>query len=258
MAVTTEATITVAIAEFHAAVRAVLPHADKPRLGDPDLALARVRLIAAKDELLLVATNARTSAMAAIEISEDSRRERFAVDDGEFTVDVHPKILRDLQAGVTAQKDEGELVGDCEITVRVGGGPGGVDPGTIAVRDVGGLWVGAETTRPLLPFASSFPDVRSALARAMGECAGTFKALVADGGDLAAFRSAAAAYGQPLQAEPVGEAQQRGWLVWCGPDFIGSLMGEHAEDSMARREANRRAHLARLGLVSSVPELVGF
>jgi hypothetical protein len=251
--ITTDARITVPIAGLHAAVRAVIPHADRPKLGDPELALARVRVIADKNEVLLAATNGRTSALAAVDILEDSRREVFAVDDGPFVVDVHPKILRDLKTGVTAQKVDGDLMGDAEIVLSVP--HPGDEPGTIALRDVSGLWIGSETIRPLLPLAADYPDVVKILRDALANAEGTYKPLVVDGPDLAVFRDAAAAYGEPLEVEPVGEPEQRGWLVFCGDDFAGSIVGRHTEDSMSRRNRARAIHMDRLGLVGVQAEV---
>ena len=52
MATTSECTLQVGIADLLAAIRAVIPHADKPKLGDDALTLARVRFSAGADELL--------------------------------------------------------------------------------------------------------------------------------------------------------------------------------------------------------------
>jgi hypothetical protein len=245
--VTTGCEIEVSIAGLHAAVKAVLPHCEKPKLSDDLAVLARIRLIAAKDELMVAATNGRTSALAAVEIIEDDRRERFAIDDGPLILDIHPKMLRAISAGLTAQKDEGELVGEARLTIT---GPTAEGmPGKLTALDVGGLWIGSETTRPLLPLADGFPDVVGFLSKALGAADGTYKPLVADGMDVVAFQAAASAYGRELQVEPVGTAGQRGWIVMCGPDFAGSIEGRHGDDdSLKRRDTYRRRHMERLGL----------
>ena len=257
MTVTIDCHFDVSIADLHTAIRAVLPHAEKPRLGDEVHALARVRLTATANELLLAATNGRTAALAAVGILDgsDSRAERFSADDGEFIVDVHPAKLRDLRDGVTAQKDEGELVGEAELTFT-GPSADGQSPGTVAARDVGGLWIGSLTERPLLPLASDYPDIRGALRDALRLAEGTYKPLVADGVDLDAFRAAARAYGRPLSVEPVGTAEQRGWLVLCGPSFAGSIQGQHDADSLAKRDRYRQVHLERFGLVTALEKAV--
>jgi hypothetical protein len=245
--VTTECEIEVQIAALLNAVKAALPHAEKPRLGEDVSPLARVRLVAARDELLVAATNGRTSALAAVAILDDSRVERFAADDGVFSVDLHPKMLRGIAAGLTAAKDDGEPVGEARMTFTGPGSDG--TPGKVTALDVGGLWIGSETTRPLLPLAEGFPDVVGLLSRALGAAEGSYKPLVTEGPDLAAFTAAARAYGQPLQVEPVGQPGQRGWIVLCGPDFAGSLTGGHGDDdSLRRRDTWRHRHLERLGL----------
>lgn len=247
MTVTTGCEIEVSIAALHAAVKAVLPHCEKPKLSDDLAVLARIRLVAAKDELLVAATNGRTSALAAVEIIEDDRRERFAVDDGPLVMDIHPKMIRAISAGLTAQKDEGDLVGEARLTITGPTAEG--TPGKLAALDIGGLWIGSETTRPLLPLADGFPDVVGLLSQALGAAEGTYKPLVSEGADLVAFAAATAAYGHPLQVEPVGQAGQRGWIVLCGPDFAGSVMGLHGDDdSLKRRDGWRRKHMERLGL----------
>jgi len=250
--VTTELEIEVPIAAFHNAVRAVLPHADRPKLGsDPtDQPLARVRLVAAATELHLMATNGRTSALAAVPIVDgsDSRGIRFAVEDGPYVADIHPKMLRQLRDGVTAAKVEGELTGDARLFFTAPT-PDGDGAGRITASDVGGLWVGSETTRTLLPLVDRFPDIAGLLSQALGAAEGTYKPMVVDGLDLGAFQAASRAYDAPLHAEPVGSADQRGWIVLCGTDFAGSISGgHHDDDSLKRRSRWRMKHMARLGL----------
>lgn len=250
MTVTTTLELDVPIAAFHNAVKAVLPHADRPKLGaDPgDQPLARVRLVAAATELHLMASNGRTAALAAVPIVDgtDSRGIRFSADDGPYMVDLHPKMLRQLRDGVTAQKVDGDLTGNAGLRFLP---PGPGDGGKVTVVDVDGLWEGSETTRTLLPLSERFPDIAGVLANALGRAEGTYKPLVADGPDLAAFQAATRAYGEPLQAEPVGTADQRGWIVLCGPDFAGSISsGHNDDDSLKRRDRHRRKHLARFGL----------
>ncbi len=78
------------------------------------------------------------------------------------------------------------------------------------------------------------------------------KPLVANGGALALFRHAATAYDRPLQFEATGPATSRGFVVWCGPDFVGHVSSAHNDDnSLGRRDAERRKHLERLGLTAT-------
>jgi len=169
MTVTTDLEVEVSIGALHAAVRAVLPHADKPKLGEnPATGLARVRIVATATELHLIATNGRTSALAAIPIVEgtDSRQIRFSADDGVYVADIHPKNLRLLRDGVTPARIDGELHGEARLTFAGVGTDG--TPGRLTAADSGGLWDGAETTRPLLPPADAYPDVAGLLSKALG------------------------------------------------------------------------------------------
>lgn len=254
MTVTTECTLDVPISALRKAIRSVLPHADKPKLGDTELGLARVRVIAAATELQFAATNGRTAAMACVTIVDgsDSRAMRFDADDGVFTVDVHPKNLRGLRDGLTPAMVDGEPIGDARITIT--GTTSDGQPGTLTFEDVGGFWPGSVTTRTLLPHAEAFPDVPGMIRDALTLAEGTYKPLITDVLDLAAFAAAAKAYEEPLQAEPVGRAEQRGWLILCGRDFAGTLPGGHNDDSLKRREGQKRTHLERHGLLA--PDLV--
>lgn len=254
MTVTTSLEVEVSISAWHAAVKAVLPHAERPKLGaDPaDQPLARVRIVAAATELHLLATNGTTSALAAVPIIDgsDSRGIRFEVDDGPFIADVHPKALRALRDGVTPEKIDGEMHGVARLEF---GEPGADNAGTLTAVDSTGLWSGSETMRLLLPLAEKFPDVAGMLSKALGAAEGTYKPLVAPGVDLAAFTAASKAYEAPLQIEPVGSAGQRGWIVLCGAMFAGSVEGgHHDDDSLKRRDAWRRRHLERLGLAGKL------
>jgi hypothetical protein len=202
--------------------------------------------VAAATELHLMATNGRTSALAAVGIIEgsDSRGIRFSPDDGPYIVDIHPKSLRIIRDGLTPEKIDGEMHGVARLEFS-----GGEEDGRITAVDSTGLWPGSEVTRKLLPLSEQFPDVAGMLSKALGAAEGTYKPLVADGPDLAMFNAASKAYDAPLHAEPVGSADQRGWIVLCGPAFAGSISsGHNDDDSLKRRDRWRRTHMARLGL----------
>jgi hypothetical protein len=252
--VTTDLELEVLIAALHAAVRAVLPHAERPKLGaDPgDQPLARVRIVAAASELHLMATNGRTSALAAVGIIEgsDSRGIRFSPDDGPYVADIHPKSLRLIRDGLTPEKTDGEMSGVARLAFT---GPADDHDGKLTAIDSTGLWPGSEVTRKLLPLSEQFPDVAGALSKALGAAEGTYKPLVADGPDLTLFTAASKAYDAALQVEPVGSADQRGWIVLCGPAFAGTIAGgHHDDDSMKRRDRWRRTHMERLGLATTL------
>ena len=243
MAVTLECTLTVSLRQLRAAVKAVVPHCEPTKTGDEISQLARVRLTAGKNELLVSATNTKTTARAAVEIDEDSRDERFAADDGVFSVDVAPGILRTALAAfkVGAAKADGE---DSYAEVVL-------TPAHIAITDVDALLPGLSMVIPALDLVDGFPDIAGILQRAFGSASGSpqAKPLIADKGPLALFQHAAGAYGRPLTFEATGTAESRGFAVWCGPQFAGLLSSEDPSgESLGRRDAERHTHLKRLGL----------
>lgn len=241
MAVTTSCTLVVGIADLRAAITSVVVHASPVRLGDDDLATSRVRILAEKDELILVATNGTTSALAATRILEDSRPERFAADDGTFAVDIHPAKIRDIARQIKPTKDEDDS-GACEVILT------DLD---ITTRDASGLWPGTSLTVPLLGFSGdNFPDVRAMVGRALAEASGTFKPLCVPHHTVSLFDVAGKAYDADVVVEPTGTAEQRGFVVLVGDRFIGTVSSRHGDgDSLGRRDRERTTHLTRLGLV---------
>ena len=246
MTTTAECTIDVPLVRLRSAIAAVVVHAEPTKTGDEVSALSRVRIIAGASELFVVATNLTTSALAALTIVEDSRAERFGADDGEFGVDISPGLIRDLFSTLRPRKadvDASDQLARLHFTDEY-----------LTATDVSGLWPGSQTRKPLLPFPSDYPDVVDALAVALGGAgeAQAAKPLVANGGALALFRHAATAYDRPLQFEATGPATSRGFVVWCGPDFVGHVSSAHNDDnSLGRRDAERRKHLERLGLTAT-------
>lgn len=242
MATTPECTFRVPLVDFRRAVASVRPHADRTKSGDDLTAYGRVRLIAGAEELLLVATNGTTAAMAAVEIIEgsDSRAERFAADDGAFTLDMAPVLLGDIRDGLRMQRGdviESDQVAELTFT-----------DGAIAARDVSGLWPDSQTIRPVLPFSTQYPNVRKMIAEAMAITMQALKPLSA-GPEEELFDEARKQYARPLRKEPIGPAGMRGFIVLCGPRFIGLVSSGHDDgDSLARVEAERMRHLERLGL----------
>lgn len=232
-----QCTLTVAIPALRQALLAVVAHAAPIRLGDTDLKLSRVRLIAGKNELLLAATCETTTALAAIRIDEDSRTIRFAADDGAFVVDLHPAKARDIARQIKPTKDD-EQPGTCELHITTS---------TITATDVSGLWPDTALTVPLLATDADFPDVPAQLGRAIAAASGQFKPLVTPG--MPAFDVAVREYDLPLMVEPTGTAESRGFLVMCGPDFLGTVSSRHNDDGNAsRRDKAKHAHMARLGV----------
>lgn len=247
----TECTIRVGVALLRSALKAVLPHADKPKLGDDDLALARVRLIAGRDELLVVATNestdGATSAQAAVPIDADSRQTRFAPWDGPFVVDLHPTMVRDLLRVLSPLKpdrDTGDTApsatGWCDVLLTLE---------RVRVTDVSGLWPGRRAVVPVLAHRVEYPDVPGIIARALQHASGVHKPFVARAGVQGRFEAAGDAYDAELEWMPSGSAESSAFVVTCGDYFAGVAASNHAGgNSLKARDRRRMRHLERAGL----------
>lgn len=251
--VDTTVTLEVPLRALRQAIASVLPHAEPTKTGDDPGDLSRLRLVARKGELLVVATNSTTSALASVPIVEDSRLTHFRKGDGVFELDVPLGPWRPFLQGMkvgkpTASADEGlaELV---------------LDIAAVTITDRSALLPGYAQTVPTLPRAEAFPAVVDILHKAMAEAAGDSKPLVTAHGALALFLPAAKAYKVPLSLEPTGSARSRGFLVLCGSKFIGTISSRHEDDnSLATRDRDRHEHLTRLGLAPAgdpIPELAG-
>lgn len=237
MTTTIDATLKVGIQPLRAAILSVVAHTAPARLGDTDLKLSRLRFIAGGDELIVAATDGATCALAAVTIEEDSRAERFAVDDGPLIVDMHPAKARDIARIVKPVKDD-EDPGWAELAIS---------DADMTVADVSGLWPGTALTVPLLATAVDYPDVPAIIGRALAGAAGTFKPLCVDRAGV--FDAAAKAWGLPLMVEPTGSVESRGFVVICGDAFIGTLTSSHNDDNNPRkRDAARHTHMRRLGV----------
>jgi hypothetical protein len=241
VSVTTECTLELSLIDFRRAIAAVRPHAERSKSGDDITAYSRIRMIADATELHVVATNGSTTAMASVKILSDSRTERFAADDAELGSDISPVLAADLRSGLRIRRsdlDEASQIVAVAFTQE-----------RVTVTDVSGLWPGSSTTRPLLPYATDYPAVHDDLRRALGAAGEAIKPITAQGGLLTLFAAAARQYDRPLQVEPSGPSDSRAFVVWCGTAFIGAVSSGHDDDdSLTRRQSERRAHLERLGL----------
>jgi hypothetical protein len=239
--------MTLALPDLRKALASVVPHSEPTKTGDEISHLSRVRLSATKDELLVMATNSTTAALAAVAIEEDSRRERFAADDGAFQVDVSPGPLRNVLQAFKVGKDSVDAEAQwCEVAF---------DIEHLTITDTSALFPGLSLRIPLTPRSDQFPDVAAILKRALGSAGESpiAKPLVSGHPALALFRAAGQQYKQPLQFEGFGSAESRGFIVLCGPSFCGVVSSRHNDDdSLARRDAERRKHLDRLGLTERV------
>ncbi len=257
MTATTECTLTVGIADLQAAVASVAPHAEKPKQGDEQPVTCRVRLSAGRTHLTVAATDTRTSAVAVVKTLGDSRKGKFAPEDGPLIVDLLPKHARAIAGSQTPNRLEGEDLGECLLTIRA------VE---VTVEDSSGKYPGvSHTVVPIEQEASDtspgtedmgYPPVEALLAKAFSRARGEHKVLLPPVGMLSRFETAAREYGEPLVIEPVGDPDSTGWLVWCGTRFAGQLNARQEDDQEARRRHSRRLDfLRRLGLLTAEDEV---
>lgn len=248
--VITSATIKVGMKPVRAALSAVVPHCEPTKTGSEPDVTSRVRLVVGKTELHVLATSQATAAVAAVAIDEDDRKLKFAVTDGPLVVDLRPgdvraitQMFRAARADAAASDQWAELYID-----TIAGGPDGT--GELGIRDVSALFPGRKFGVPTIPVDPSYPDVMGAVGKALANAGGAGKQLVTKyAGAMALFAPAQVQYGEPLLFEAIGTGDQRGWLVQCGPAFLGTLSSRHHDDdSLKRRDSHRRAHLARFGL----------
>jgi hypothetical protein len=243
MATSTEVTMTVALPELRKALTSVIVHAEPTKTGDEINHLSRVRLAAAKDELHVVATNSTTSALAAVAIEEDSRKERIASDDGSFEVDLAPGPLRNILQAFKVSADSASAESQwCELVFSLD---------FVTITDTSALFPGLSLRIPVMPRSDQFPPVRDVLKQALAGVGTTqvAKPLVGNGVALALFRRAAQAYNRQVEFLGTGTEDSRGFVVLVGSQFIGAVSSRHNDDnSLAARDAERHKHLVRLGL----------
>lgn len=241
MTTTVSARLTVATPDLRDAFAAVLPHVHQTSTDDHELQ-HRMRLSFARDHLYVLASNGYSAALAIVSIENDSRVERFAADDGTFVVDITPRqaklVLQQFKAKPT-DPDGVEQLLDIDVDTK-----------RIRITDAAGLFAGESAEYPYAEPSTQFPDLVGVISRALHGAAGEAqpgKALVTDGKTLALFKAAAVTYGQPLQIEPTGTSESRGFVVSCGESFLGLVSSRHQDDdSLKRRDAWRRGWLERL------------
>ena len=245
--VTLACALKVGMRDLRSALAATVPHSEPTKTGAEPGPLSRVRLIAAKGELHVIAMSDETSAWAVVTIDEDSRDELFAVPDAPLIVDLDPGSVRKvLQVFKVGRPTADAAESWAEIRLDASGEDG---RGEVQVTDVSALLPGARFSIPTLGLAPDFPDVVKVLADALRHAAGDVKPLVTRSKPLQLFVPAAVAYGEPLQVEPTGSGESRGFIVQVGDKFLGSISSRHNDDdSLKRRGSQRRKWLERTGL----------
>lgn len=240
---------TVGTGDLRNALRAVTPHADRTKTGgDADGTCHRVRFSFGPHELTVMATNLTTSAVATVDLlTDDGRLVRdvldLADDDGKVPppnviVDVVPVKARNLLSLFKAAPHDPDGIAQMmrfDVT----------DAGMEAT-DVSGLFAGDSYMMDGAGQGGGFPDVWGASQAALKAAGGSPKPLTAAGKHLALFQIASKVYDTPLTVEPTGTPESRGFVVLCGPQFIGTISsGHNDDDSLGRRDSARRRWLHR-------------
>lgn len=241
-------TFTVGTADLRRAIDSVRRHADKTKTGgDGDATCHRVRLSfqPTRNELAVMATNLVTSAVAVVDLlsADGGQPDLFnhANDDGKVPpatiVDLAPKHCANILSLFPAR-------GDDEALLRFEADEDGTD-----IAAAGGLFDGDEYRITSPAGGAQFPDVWAILTRAAQGATTTPspKPLTATGKAIARFDIASKLYEVPLTVMPTGNAESRGFVVACGPKFLGLISsGHNDDDSLARRDRDWQAWLHRL------------
>ncbi|MFC0314510.1 DNA translocase FtsK [Gordonia phosphorivorans] len=216
--------VTVPTAQLRAALIACRPHVDKPP-ADSSQKLARTRVWAAGDQLLVGATDRQTVALAAVHVTDSSPDS----DAGQFDlapIDVK-KILAVFQITNAKLADDYfvRLVWRAAIsttTTAVTGEPAADAVATwLHLTDVSGLLSGDELELTGMTTSDDFPDIPAQIARwcALPTCAGAdafgVPELVLD-----RFRVAAKAYEQAVTISAPSDIHLMLWQI--GDHFLGA------------------------------------
>jgi hypothetical protein len=255
MAVHTECTLTVGIADLQYAIAAVARYAEPPKQGDEQPITCRVRLAADKTHLVVSATDIRSSIAARVAILGDTRKGKFRKEDGPFIVDLLPAHARAVADSQTPNRLDGEDLGECTLALALD---------EVTITDSSGKYPGvSHTVVPLEQEATGtlpgtedlgYPPIERFVGQCFARAMGVYKVFLPHPGSLT--RLDAAAKGQPVVIEAVGDADQTAWLFWCeNGRFAGQLSGRPEDDQQSRRRQSLRLEYLRwFGLVSGEDE----
>jgi hypothetical protein len=226
MTVTTKATVKVPTADFRSALGAVKPHMGKVKKDD-GVIVHRLRLVLAKGVMFACATNLTTTALGKAHYVEDSRGDLWEPEDGPMVIDLQPRHIPLLLAQFKAKKGES----DADLLIAI---TADISAGEVSFEDIGGLWsAGERTTYQFDEPIDGFPDIIGITGTALAGVAGQAergKPLVQDGRVMAMFKDATVQYGTDLQIRGTGSVEDRGFVVQCGPNFIGTVSSRHNDD----------------------------
>lgn len=244
--------------EFHVgtrdlrnALRAVIPHADRTKTGGDGAGTChRVRLSFGVRELVVMATNLTTSAIAVVDLLHEDGTpigangpdllDAAAAQAPARIVDVVPAKARNLLTNFKAAAHDPEGVAQLLRFDVLGD--------SVEVTDVSGLFAGDAYVMAFAGNGSGFPDVWGITQQALHAASSvpSPKPLTAHGKHVALFQVASRLYETPLTVEPTGTPESRGFVVLCGDRFVGTISSSHNDDdSLGKRDAARRRWLAR-------------
>ena len=216
--------LTVGTKDLQQALQAVLPHAYKSAAGDQH-SLSRIRFTITGQNLLVLATDTRTSALAIVSMWGDDD-----VDESGVTWDLSPESVRKLLAVHKPMKvsgANGEFEPEQTVLISLEGEE-------LHTSDISGLLpVGEQLVLPVLGAESQFPDVEGYL----GEAVYAHEHVGADydgqplTSSFAAFDAAVKAYRKPMAVRLIGHARHR-FLVTVGESFIGAVAVQHPTDRL--------------------------
>ncbi len=253
----TECTLRVNIADLARAVAAVAKHAEPQRQGTEQSILSRVRFTAGRKFVTVGATDGRSMALAWVPILADSRPKHYDDDDGPFVVDLYPRHARAIGNAVTPITKDGEQTGEAELMLSVN---------LVSISDVSGKYpdtahrvrpVDQESTMPIEGTEEhGYPDIETDIRAAFRNAAGIFKPMLPPAKVMTRFEAAAAIFESRLVYEPVGDLDNRTWLVWARTvPFVGLLWHTNEDDTEKRRRAAQRVgHLRRIGGILSAED----
>jgi len=223
--------IIVGTADLRRALQAAGPHAST---DTDDTTCHRVRLAVGEHNITVSATNRYSAALALVSIEEH---------DGEvIDIDLSSQDVKEILALFKSTKaGTDEEIGDV-LQLRT-------TDEHFRVTDVSGLFPGKSLSLPRLAVDGQFPDVAAiafkALTRPPTLSLEIAERLTTAGTLLALFKSAAAAYNEPLALEMTGPGSVL--VVSCGESFLGLLKAmKPNDDQLAEMTRWRDAWLTRL------------
>ena len=228
--------ITVSTSDLRNALRAVVPHVG-PAV-DVEI-LQRVRLHIRDGNIMVVATNRYTVALALVSIWSPPAEQP----EGEVIVDITPRQVTELLTMFKAPKKADDDTGDDDLRLRI-------TDRFLVVTDTAGFFPGKEVTWPRVANEDGYPDLPTMVGRLLTTAGSSSASTMHTNGVLMSlFGPAAKVYDSHVTIEPTSE-QHGALFISIGESFLGALMPIKVADDTIREMADyRRAWDTRLGQV---------